>query len=87
MINNGDWRDLSGALVTNGHVGKSGNQINNAIGRYPIFKDIETAVIVNDPSIQAVTKQQIGGDYTYRNTSCLDSKYQYRFRVALDNRS
>ena len=36
MIPNGDWRDLSGALVTNGNVGESteygGNQINNAIG-------------------------------------------------------
>tara|TARA_B100000963_G_scaffold151664_1_gene132141 strand:+ start:4786 stop:9453 length:4668 start_codon:yes stop_codon:yes gene_type:complete len=91
MIPNGDWRDLSGALVTNGSVGESteygGSQINNAIGRYSIFKDIETAVIVNDAGKQAVTRQQIGGDYTYRNTSCLDAQYQYRFRVALDNRS
>ena len=87
MIHNGNWRDLSGALVSNCYVGKSGSQINKAIGRYPIFKDIETAVIVNDSSKQAVTRQEIGGDYTYRNTSCLDAQYQYRFRIALDNRS
>ena len=76
-----DWTNMDDPTISN-----STNTTNNNT-RYPVFKDVNKAVIISNPSLATETTQQIGGDNTYRSTNVLNSQNLYRFRIALDNRS
>ena len=77
-----DWTNMNNPTISN-----STNNNNNST-TYPIFKDVNKAVIISNPNLNTGTTQEIGtGDNTYRSTNILNSQNLYRFRIALDNRS
>ena len=75
------WTNMNNPTISN-------STNNNNSTTYPIFKDVNKAVIISNPNLNTGTTQEIGtGDNTYRSTNILNSQNLYRFRIALDNRS